>query len=221
MKGAHLHRLHLYSAISFLFLFAATSCKKDTIQYTFQGVVSETVNQQPISEADIAIFQKPFNNSITSAYYELAGSSTSNSNGIFDLTFDRTKVTEFLIEISKEGYFGYESLLNSDEVSSDEINLISAKLDSKSWIEFDIENVPPNNITDDFTMIFYNYRPDCEECATSDYNYMPGIVDTTFRIVSTAGQYFNFTYIDVESGNSYHDSIFMTPFDTTNYSIVY
>ena len=197
------------------------SCKKDTIQYTFQGLVSESISTQPLEGVDITINQKPFNNSITSAFYQEAASTITNSNGIFDVTFDRVKVTEFLIEIEKEGYFDYETVLNSDDVSSQNINFLSAQLDAKSWIEFDIKNVLPNDISDDFTLIFYNYREDCDECAVTDYNYMPGVIDTTFKIVSTAGQFFNFTYIDVESGNSYHDSIFMTPFDTTYYSIVY
>jgi len=210
-----------YFAILLIGVLVIVSCKKDTIQYTFQGLVSESINSQPLESAGITIHQKPFNNSVTSAYYELAATTTTNVNGIFDATFDRVKVTEFLIEVEKEGYFPYETILNSDDVSSENINFINAQLDAKSWIKFDIENVLPNETSDDFTLIFYNYRAGCAECATSDYNYMPGVVDTTFKIVSTAGQYFNFTYIDVESGNSYHDSIFMTPFDTTFYSIVY
>lgn len=214
-------RIITYCSMILTFFYVLSSCTKGTIQYTFQGLVSETINSKSLEGANVKIFQKPFNNSLTSSYYELAASTNTNINGIFDLTFDRVKVTEFLISIDKEGHFPYESLLNSDDVSSANINLVNAQLDAKSWIEFDIQNVLPNNATDDFTLILYNYRQDCDECATADYNFFDGVVDTTFKIVSTAGQHFNFTYIDVESGNSYNDSVFMTPFDTTYYSIVY
>ncbi|MBD3635864.1 MAG: hypothetical protein HUJ25_00870 [Crocinitomicaceae bacterium] len=197
------------------------SCKKDTIQYSFEGTVTDNTSGSGLSGATVKVYQKPFNNSVSSNTFELVGTDNTDANGHYTVIFDREKVTEFKILITKEGYFNYEMIVGSADVSSENTNVFNANMDGKSWAQFTIKNVVPADPGDDLTLIFYEYRKGCNGCIASDYNYFSGVVDTTITYANTAAQYLKFTYIDVSGGQSTTDSIYMTPNDTIFYSITY
>jgi hypothetical protein len=61
------------------------SCNKDTIKYSFSGIVTETAEKGPLAEATVQLYQTPFNNSLTSNNYELAGGTTTAVNGLLSV----------------------------------------------------------------------------------------------------------------------------------------
>jgi hypothetical protein len=197
------------------------SCNKDTIKYSFSGIVTETAEKGPLAEATVQLYQTPFNNSLTSNNYELAGGTTTAVNGSYQFSIDREKVTSFRLDVTKDNYFDYSNEMSSDDISSEKENIFNPQLDAKSWIRFDIENVVPANASDELTLLLYNYREGCDGCATNDYNYLNGTIDTNLTYVSTAGAYFKFMIINVTTSQTALDSIYMTPFDTTVYQFNY
>lgn len=204
---------------SFLVLFFV-SCKKEPIQYTFEGNITESVGGNSLSGTTVTIYQIPFNSSVTSNNFELAGSAITDSEGNYAMTFDREKVTEFKLNLDKEGYYKQDIAINSSNISSEDVNILNYEMEPESWIRFQIKNEIPNNASDELNMLLPNYREGCEGCATADFYSFDGIVDTNVVFSSTGGQYFNFTYIEVGAA-SMTDSVFMTPFDTLIYTISY
>ena len=196
------------------------SCKKEPLQYVFKGKISENQSHGSLSGVDVKMFQIPFSNTVTSNIYELAASSTTNSSGDYDMSFERKKVTEFKLSLSKSGYFDADIDVNPSDVSASDDNLVDYEMEAKSWLRFTVQNAGLASNSDNLTLILFNYRQDCAGCASADYNYFPGIVDTTFKYTSTAGQYFRFHYA-IQGGQSLMDSVYMTPFDTVAYSIIY
>lgn len=207
--------------LSLAMLVALIACKKDPIQYTFEGTVTENFGGSGLSGVTINIYQKPFNNAVTSNTWDLAGSAITDGSGFYSITFDRVKVTEFQVEFTKTGFFDQQTNIGSGDVSSENTNVVDAELDGRSWLRFDVQNVFPSDPSDDFTMIFYTYRTGCTECIEQDYNYYTGELDTVFKYQNTAGEYLKFTYIDVSGGQATTDSVYMTPFDTVFYNINY
>ncbi|MEX1003250.1 MAG: hypothetical protein WDZ35_14115 [Crocinitomicaceae bacterium] len=201
-----------------LFLF---SCKKETIQYTFEGVITEYINHSPLQGVRVRAYQLPFNNSLISSNFELMAETNTLSDGSYHLNFDREKATEFKVDLQKSGYFDVTIPLSSSAVSSEDVNIVNYEMEAKSWLRFDLLNQSPSSSSDELKLIFYTYKKDCKQCIEKDFNYFYGEVDTTLKFVTAAGGYFKFTYSDVASGQSFTDSLYLHPFDTSSYSINY
>ena len=195
-------------------------CKKDPIQYKFSGTITDNVSANYIEGVDVIIKQLEVNNSVTTTVFTSAGSDITDSQGHYEMTFERKKVSEFKMTITKDGFFKKEISISAGDVSSENENVLNYELDAKSVINFDIENTGLSDPGDEFLIILYNYRLGCEGCASVDYNYFNGIVDTNFQVSTTAGGYFKFTYSQI-GVNSYTDSVYLPPFDTVNYAIDY
>ena len=50
-------------------LLLVTGCKKDPIQYTFEGTVTESVNQAALNDVYVAISQRIYNGTVASAFF--------------------------------------------------------------------------------------------------------------------------------------------------------
>lgn len=208
-----------------LFLIAISfflSCNKgNDIQYSFGGVIVDEVQDIPLQGVSVEFYQIPFSSSLSTSNYQLAGQTTTDVGGFYQIAFPREKSTQFKLDLSIDNYFEHSETFISEDISSDKENIMNASLEPKSWVTFDITNAPPSAQTDEFTLVLYNYREGCDGCATDDYNYLNGIVDTMITYTSTAGQYFNFMVINVTTGQSSLDSVFMTPFDTATFQLDY
>lgn len=210
---------HVFYIIAISLLF---SCNKgNDIEYSFGGMVVDEVQGIALNDANVDYYQIPFSSTLSTNNYQLAGHTTTDAGGIYQLSFPREKATQFKLKISKDNYFDHEEEFISEDISSEGQNIFGATLDPKSWVTFDITNAPPAAQSDEFKLVLYNYRESCDGCATADYNYLNGIVDTVFTFTSNAGEYFKFMVINVTTGQSSLDSVYMTPFDTATYQLDY
>src|SRR5687768_185881 len=89
-------------------LLLVTSCKKDPIQYTFSGTVTESVNHATLGDVYVAISQRIYDGTVASSFFNAAGNASTASDGTYEISFDREKVFEFKVEMSKPGYFDVE-----------------------------------------------------------------------------------------------------------------
>lgn len=196
------------------------SCNKGPIQYEFDGVIKNSLTGTPISDVDVTISQKIVANGVTGGGFTFAGSAKTNSLGQWSISFERDKVTEFLIEIEKEDYFPIEIIETSANVSTEIINSYNHLLEPMSWVTFNITNLFPNE-DDHFKLITQTFREGCEGCAENKTTEFFEELDTTFTYTTTAGEYVKFTYVNVTLPDSDLDSVFTTPFENNVYTITY
>lgn len=209
-----------YKLLFSVLILSATSCKKDPIQYTFSGTITESSNGTSLSNVSVEVLQRTYNGSVASAYFNSAGSTTTAADGTWEVSFDREKVFEFKINIVEDGYFDVSEIISSSEVSTDETEVINYALEPKSWLSFHLKNfggLP----TDEFTIIYYNFREGCDGCTTNDYHYFMGEVDTTFHILTTGGVYAKYAYKNPGSVVYFTDSVYVPPLDTVGVTINY
>jgi hypothetical protein len=197
-----------------------TSCKKEPIQYDFDGVIKNSVTNNGIAGVDITISQKIVKNGSTSNTYSFAGATATDASGAFEISFEREMVTEFLLEFEKEDYFTLELIESSSNVSTGEINTYNELLEPKAWVTFNIKNFLPDE-GDHFRLIMHSFKEGCLECATATTLNLFGAVDTSITYATTAGEYARFTYIDVTYSDTNVDSIYMVPFENNSYTINY
>jgi len=188
--------------------------------YTFKGKVIEDQNGSALSGAEIEFFQKPFSTQVVTSNFESVGSTTTDANGNYEITFERTKVTEFKLEIEKPNYFYQEISIGSGDVSSENDNIVDIEMEAESFIKFKIQNTGTAASTDNLNLLLLNPKTDCDGCPESDSYFYEGIVDTTVVFPTDAGRYYNFTYIHL-GVTSATDSVYIPPFDTVNYVINY
>ncbi len=213
-------RIFTLSTITLVLLLINSACKKDPIQYTFKGTLTDQLGGAPVPNVQVKISQLEFTSTSTNANFTTVASLNTNSSGYYESTFDRVKVSDFKIELNKSGYFIQENLINPADVSTEEDNTFDFVLEPQSWIHFQFTNFLPVS-SDQLTLILLNFKENCSGCAPDDYLYFPGEVDTNLYFTTTAGEYVKFIYIDEESGNSNSDSVYATPFDTVSYSFNY
>lgn len=201
-------------------IFIPISCKKGPIQYTFKGTITESVSNSALSDVKVSVYQKVFNNAVSNTNFDKIADLNTNSSGQYEVIFDREKVVEFKLTANKDGYFEQQEIISSSDVSTENENEFNYTLEPISWVTFDIYNQNPES-WDKLTLILQNFRKDCEGCATEEYYYFDGNVDTEVTFKTTGGQYAKFIYIDDFSGQSKWDSVFATPFETVIYDLKY
>lgn len=200
--------------------FNFTSCKKETIRFTFKGTIKESVSNSVVSGVSVEVLQRTYNGTVASTNFSSAGAAVTDSQGNYEIIFDREKVFEFKVSASKNGYFDFEEVIGSADVSTAEPKIVDIELDARSWVTFHLKNIA-GLTSDQFTMIRYNFRTGCEGCTTNDFFYYNGIVDSVFTFQTTGGVYARYSYKNPGATLYIQDSVYTTPFDTVFVNINY
>ena len=201
-------------------LIGLSSCKKGEITYDFDGRITETVNGGPLEGVNVEVRQVLFSSSVANYNYQLAGSSTSDANGDWSVSFKRERVTDFRIHMAKEGYFDVIYEFPSGEVTVEEVNSYTTAMDTEAWVKLDIENVGPL-AGDEMVMTLINFREGCEGCGTNGYYEFGEIVDTVMLFKTTGGRYARFQFDDKGTASLVEDSVMTVPSDTVTYTFQY
>jgi hypothetical protein len=208
------------TALLVLLVAVVSSCKKEPIQYVFEGTVTESVSNSALGGVDVTVSQRVYDGNVASSFFNTAGSSTTASAGTYHINFDREKVVEFKIELTKDGYFEQEEIIVSGDIVPEDPNIYDYTMEPKSWIRFNLMNFG-GLTTDDFTMIHFNFREACDGCTTNGYFHYYGQVDSTFTFTTTGGVYTRYSYLNPGATMYNHDSVYTTPFDTVDVNINY
>ncbi|WP_070137324.1 hypothetical protein [Crocinitomix algicola] len=210
----------IYFTLIIIALSFSTSCKKNEIQYHFNGKVTNQLDNSAVNDATVNLGQRKVQNGGTSPDFYQAASVNTSQSGVYDITIDREMVSAFEFEVKKENFFDMVFERTTASITTDGVNSIDIELEPKSWVEFDIENLFPED-DDHFRLFTIGFKENCAGCASNAGQNYYGDLDTVIRYVTTAGKYVKFTYINVNSGESTTDSVFTTPFETITYPIVY
>lgn len=203
-----------------LILMLAFSCKKDPIQYVFEGKITESFAGESLPGVSIKVNQKLIKNGTTSENFTAAASIESSASGHYAVSFNREMISEFQFKFTKENYFPIEFNSSSSNYTTDGSNIVNQTMDPMSWISFDLLNEFGED-TDHIKLITQTFRENCEGCTENTTYNIYGTIDSTITFPTTGGTYARFVYINVTTGFSLIDSVYATPFETNVYPIVY
>lgn len=203
-----------------LILLLAFSCKKDPIQYVFEGKITESVDGAGLAGVSIKIDQKLIKNGTTSENFSVATNTSTSTSGDYKVSFNREMVSEFRFKFEKDNYFPIEYISSSSNYTTDGPNAVSESMDPMAWVSFDLLNEFGED-TDHLKLITQTFRENCEGCSENTTYNIYGTIDSTITFPTTGGTYARFVYINVTTGFSQIDSVFAIPFETIVYPIVY
>lgn len=206
--------------IIFTIALLLSACKKEPIQFKFEGKITDRLSGAALEGVKINISQKKFSDGALTSAFQLAGTALTDSNGDFNVSFDREKSTQFLVEAEKANYFPVSYEMGSADVSTEKTNDLTQTMDSKAWIQFNLLNEFGDE-TDEYKIIRQTFREGCYGCATNSTVSFFGLQDTSFTYLTTGGEYVKFIKVNVINSSSQLDSIYATPFETSVYDIVY
>lgn len=205
----------------FFLLITLVSCKKDPIQYTFIGNVSDKNSGLPVDNVLLEISQKEINSNALNPNFILAGEISTDENGNYALVLDREKILELKFELTNDNYYSLDKTINSSELSTENDNVHDFKLESHAWIKVRLLNsfVEPG---EQLNFYKHNIREDCPDCCASGYTIISdATADTTFICPVVGDLHFKYSYGEVLASTSVTDSIYCTKNDTTSLVIVY
>ena len=191
------------------------SCKKDQIQYTVIGTVTNTVTNAAVNQVKLTFYQTEVNNNTLNPNFIYIGTTTTNSNGDYSFSFDRKNIDKFKILVEHSEYYVNETIYSAALLSTEDDVDFSYDLESKSWIEVRLKNTFVQN-GEVLNFYKYNVKEGCEACCVIGNLAVPyTIPDTTYVCNVIGDTYFKYTYGETIANTSTTDSVLCTQFDTT------
>ncbi|MDG1333527.1 MAG: carboxypeptidase-like regulatory domain-containing protein [Crocinitomicaceae bacterium] len=203
--------------LAVLSLFLITACKKGPAEFVLKGTITDATFNASLTNATVKLYATGAGSSVTN---EIA-STTLDSEGNYQFTFEREKVETYYLEVVKENYFDlYETIPFSDLTIEDD-NVYDFSTTAKGWVRFNISH--PGGVPGDvLEYIREEGKIDCAECCPGGYRYFYGAVDSTFYCVNDGNAaYSGYYWATGSSGGSGPVWVQTPPFDTVDIYISY
>lgn len=198
-----------------ILLFSA--CKKDPIEFTIKGTVSDETFSQSFSGASVKLYATDAG----TVDGNLLLSTTTNSAGEYSFTFERDKYESFDLVFEKSNYFTIESEIPFSDLTTEEDNVFDYSTTAKSWMKFVITNTGSAAATDECKIYKSDGKVNCNECCSQGFSYFYGDIDTTFYCVNDGNTNYGFSYTIVQTGQNSTENFVTDAFDTTEFVISY
>lgn len=193
-----------------LVILLAVSCKKKEIDFTLKGTVTDATFGGGLQGATVKLTKVP----AASGAYVVVGNATLGADGSYSFTFERDKAEKYILEISKDRYFGIQHTVNFSEFSTEEPLVKNFSTNAKSWVKLRFVNVSPAANSDVLKFNKQEGKTGCPECCTTDAHYLYGIVDTTFTCVNNGNTTYSYYYNVQGTPVQGIESVVTVPFDT-------
>ncbi len=193
------------------------SCKKDNIDFTLKGTISNSTFGGGLDGATVTLTQIPIGGSTP----KIVGSSTLGSDGTYSFTFPREKVEKYILTVDKTNYFSINQDISFSDFSTESALERSYSTTAKSWVKLVFTNVAPATIGDGLTFNKQEGKVGCSECCPQETHTLVGIVDTIFYCVNDANTTYSYFYNIVNTTNQGIESITTIPFDTVTITKTY
>lgn len=193
------------------------ACKKKKISYTIEGIVTDASYSQPLSGATVQIFGAPAGSSSPSQLIETV---TTGSDGKYSFTFDRDKIEQYAIIVSKNQYFGATTNFTAESLSTTETNTRNISTTAKSWVKLRFVNLNPD-AADELKYVRQNGKNGCEECCIGGEQFLYGAVDTTIYCINDGNTTYSYYYWVLNTPINGPKSIVTQPFDTVELLLNY
>jgi hypothetical protein len=186
------------------------SCKKDNIDFTLKGTISDATFGGGLDGATITLTQIPIGGSTP----KVIGSSILSSDGTYSYTFPREKVEKYILSVEKANYFSINQDISFSDFSTESDLERSYSMTAKSWVKLVFTNVAPATIGDGLTFNKQEGKVGCSECCPQETHTLVGLVDTTFYCINDANTTYSYFYNVVNTAIQGIESITTIPFDT-------
>lgn len=160
--------------ILFAMILLAGSCKKDEYM-EISGLMTDPNQGIPVEGVRIELWTQKLEAGIFSANYNLEGTEETGTDGRFTFSLVFRNYTSVKLVFSREGYFGWETTVNSDVLLNERSHFAEYQILPKAWMEFHVVNSEPVDAQDYFEFRLLNGFTGCEECCKSEKYQFTGI----------------------------------------------
>jgi 5-hydroxyisourate hydrolase-like protein (transthyretin family) len=192
------------------------ACRKKDLEFTFSGVITDSTFGVTASNVTVRLFTKPIG-----ANEQFEKQLVTAADGKYELVIPRERIESVRLSFVKDNYFREDVVLQFATLQVNTPNQADVELVAKGWVKFVVKNDPPTAPDDEFKMLKYRGRSDCDDCCPNGFSYFYGSIDTSFVCVNSANDYISYYYWVVDTQINGQDSVYTTPFDTVVRTFIY
>ncbi len=204
-------------ALLFLIFTLIFSCKKNNLEFTLNGTISDATFSGGLTGATITLTQVPIGGSTP----KVIGTATLGSDGGYSFTFAREKVEKYVLTVDKANYFSINENISFSDFSTESALVRNYSTTAKAWVKLVFTNVAPATIGDGLTFNKQEGKVGCSECCPLETHTLVGIVDTTFYCVNDANTTYSYFFNVINTTTQGIESIVTTAFDTVTITKTY
>ena len=200
------------------------SCRKKNTQVEFSGKVINPANNQAVADAAVSLASTSVQSWVYNSNFQDIANGISSDDGIFSFLFNDQAASAYRIYIYKSNYFSNTTLINANDVSSERKYNADFDLFSEATVVLHISNTNPQDNSDRILYKILSVTQACSNCCPT--NYIEGLgnnYDTIINCTTYGNMYFIVESNITKGLNTVirRDSVYMTPFQTTEIEIFY
>ena len=211
------------NAVLLVLIILLSTCKKEDLELYITGNVSDPNQMMTVAGASVVLSGKELSGGTFNNNFNTIASTATNGNGDFEFQFERRTISQYRIRVTKEGYFEKNILITGDAVQPDVTYNVNIESIPKAYYKLRLENSNPFDDTDRITYRNTNAELACNCCNDQNVTILGMAVDTTYTCIHEGASWLKYFY-EVEKNNntnSFIDSVYLIPFDTTANHITY
>ena len=193
------------------------SCKKNSDNMIdLSGTISDKINSFPIEGVNVLLEIKPFGGSSFSNSFDEITTTETNTNGEYLFSFQNSNAVEYRLTFTKQGCFSEQIVINPDQLSISDNNVIDATLYSSSYLVLNITNNTPFNNDDQITLNTTLIGANVGSCFNNIVTMVGSSVDTTIECEVYGNQMIEIDYFVTKDNftNAFSDNVFCSSGDT-------
>lgn len=206
-----------------LLIFLLLSCNKNKNQIIISGLVTDTENSK-ISDVNIALYGKIIESGKwTNSFSEIATTKASSS-GEYTLKLESVRVSEYKLTFTKDKYIDDIRIMQPNDITTENDNIINVVLDKKSFIKIQVKNQYPVNENDNLSLKLIGEFKNCSECCNDEkYTFLGTNINQNVVCVCPGSQNITLNWDILKTGSisSHSEILYVNDYDTTNYIINY
>ncbi|MDG2369392.1 MAG: hypothetical protein P8M12_02005 [Flavobacteriales bacterium] len=180
------------------------------------GTISDKINSFPIEGVNVLLEIKPFGGSSFSNSFDEITTTETNTNGEYLFSFQNSNAVEYRLTFTKQGCFSEQIVINPDQLSISDNNVIDATLYSSSYLVLNITNNTPFNNDDQITLNTTLIGANVGSCFNNIVTMVGSSVDTTIECEVYGNQMIEIDYFVTKDNftNAFSDNVFCSSGDT-------
>ena len=201
------------------------ACKKESVgQLRVDGKVTDSRNGTGVSSARVNLNEQVLEGGSFSSAFSQAGTSTSASNGSFELVFDRRNAVSYELEVLKEGYFDKVYTINPENVTTTGAYTKNVLFTPIATLQTRLVNTSPLNGNDRIRFRYLNANFDGCACCDNEFVVIDGTSVDSILTCDLHGDFLIKYVWEVtrnDTTTTYVDSLYCPAFMTSELEIAY
>ncbi len=203
--------------ISMLILFF--SCDKNKNEWQIHGTVTDALTGNVMGAVPVKVEVKRMVSGVYNDVIETAVTGTSESDGHYEITWDRDNISYLRVTAQEDQYFDAIVEISPDALNPGEYYTQNLKLTPRADVEVLLGS---SDVASDVKVTCYSTDPYCT-CDEEGAWQITGNQDTTIHCMASGGKWIK--YLIEASGSSgtvnHWDSLYCVPFVTNPFTYIY